>query len=170
MKKIDFGINEDARLNSSFSGVSPYNGEYLGVINYKSINLLITRIVDSQKGLNGNIDVREIAQDYYCDGSSVTYSNMDKNSVCTELERLLNTERVKKMLSEKGNVLMVLQDLGLPVRPSVLHSIEPKYEDVGTPVTGISGEKFQDLKDTMGMMRASMYNICKELMAKNKSR
>jgi len=76
MKKIDFGFNDDRRLNSSFSRISPYNGEYLDLVGCNDYDFLITRIVDWQRGLNGNIDVREVAQDFYKDGSYVNYANM----------------------------------------------------------------------------------------------
>ena len=69
MKKIEFGFNDDKRLNGSWSGIEFYNGEYLDVIGYEEMDLLVTKIVDSLHGLNGKIDVREIAQDYYSDGS-----------------------------------------------------------------------------------------------------
>ncbi len=98
MKKIDFGFNDDDRLNAQWSGIEFYNGEYLDVVACENMSFLITRIIDSYRGLNGNIDVREIAQDYYADGSYETYANREKNDTCKKIEEFLNLPVIKERI------------------------------------------------------------------------
>ena len=163
MKKIDFGFNNDRRLNSSFSGIEPYNGEYLDVTCCEDTNLLITRIVDSQQGLDGNIDVREVIQDYYSDGSYVTYANMEKNVICLKIQQLLNTERLKKRINKGESAREILLDEGLPAYASFLN-VEPKNSVVPGAVTSIKPEMFKQLKDSKKYYRGkSMYDLTVEL-------
>ena len=164
MKKIDFGINEDKKLNSSFSGISPYNGEYIDVIACNGFDFLITRIIDSYGGLNGNIDVREVAQDFYSDGSYANYANMEKNNLCQKFEQLLNTAKVKQELSDGKLPLKILKDAGFPVYFSTITTIEPKSENVSSIVTSVSKDKFQSLKDSKRFNHGrSMYDLCQEI-------
>lgn len=164
MKKIDFGINEDRRLNSSFSGISPYNGEYIDLIACNGFDFLITRIVDSYHGLNGNIDVREVAQDYYSDGSYVNYANKEKNTLCQRFEQLLNTARIKQELSDGKMPLKILKDAGFPVCSSTLNQIAPKSEKVSSIVTTVKKELFESLKDSKRYNHGrSMYDMSQEI-------
>lgn len=164
MKKIDFGINEDRRLNSSFSGISPYNGEYLDLIACNGFDFLVTRIVDSYRGLNGNIDVREVSQDYYSDGSYVNYANMEKNTLCQRFEQLLNAPRIKQELNDGKTPLKILKEAGFPVCVSSLSPIAPKSEKYSSIVTSVKKDKFQSLKDSKKYNNGrSMYDMVQEI-------
>ena len=169
MKKIDFGINEDKRLNSSFSGISPYNGEYLDVIACNDFDFLITRIVDSYRGLNGNIDVREVAQDFYNDGSYVNYANMEKNKLCQRFEQLLNSPSIRRELEEGKSPLTILKEAGFPVHVSSLQPILSKSEIVSSIVTSVKPELFKNLKDSKkysgGQSMYDMYEKIQKLQA-----
>ena len=164
MKKIDFGFNEDDVLNGQWAGIEPYNGEYLDMIGYENTDLLITKVVDSYKGLNGTIDVREIAQDYYADGSYITYANKEKNATCKKIEELLNSNKVQNMLAKGEAPYMILRDAGLPIRMSHLNDVQSKSDTVPAVVTSIKPEIFKQLKDSkkysFGM---SMYNQIQEI-------
>lgn len=165
MKKIDFGINEDKKLNASFSAISPYNGEYIAVVGCNDFDFLITRIIDSYKGLNGNIDVREVAQDYYKDGGSVTYANMEKSTLCQKIEQLLNSSRVKQEINEGKSPITILRDAGFPVYKSQLRDIEPKSELLSSVVTSVKPDKFKSLKDSKKYGRGqSMYDMSQEIL------
>ncbi len=164
MKKIEFGFNDDKRLNASWSGIEFYNGEYLDVIGYEEMDLLVTKIVDSLHGLNGKIDVREIAQDYYSDGSFTTYANKEKNNVCIKLESLLNTEKMQKEINSGKRIYTILRNEGLPVRVSTLPDVVSKYENASDIVTSVMPDKFNDLKESKKNNRGmSMYDMAKEI-------
>ena len=165
MKKMKFGRNDDARLNSSWSGIERYNGEYLGMFACDDADLLVTRIVDSYNGqLDGNIDVREIAQDYYADGSFALYSNRGKSEVVKKIEDLLNTETMKQRLAEGKSPYILLGNEGLRVHYSHLHSVEPISDGVSTDVTSITPEKFKELKDSKRYAGGrSMYYLIQEV-------
>ena len=164
MKKIEFGFNDDKRLNSSWSGIEFYNGDYLDVVGYDDTDLLVTRIVDSTQGLNGKIDVREIAQDYYNDGSYVTYANKEKSEVCIKLETLLNREKIQNEIASGKRIYTILRDEGLPVRVSTLPDVVSKYENASDIVTSIMPDKFNDLKESKrNNLGKSMYDLAKEI-------
>ena len=165
MKKIDFGFNDDKKLNASFSRISPYNGEYIDVIGCNDFDFLITRIVDSYDGLNGNIDVREVAQDFYKDGSYVNYANQEKNILCGKIERLLNSSRIRKELSDGKSPLTILKEAGFPVYHSSLRDIEPKSERVSSIVTSVKANNFKSLKESKMYARGmSMYDMSQEII------
>ena len=42
MKKIDFGFNNDSKLNSSFEGIFHYTGEYIDLIKLEGVDMLVT--------------------------------------------------------------------------------------------------------------------------------
>ena len=162
MKKIDFGYNDDKRLNSSFSRIELFNGEYLDVVGCDSMDFLITRIVDSGRGLNGNIDVREVAQDYYADGSCVTYANQEKNELCKKLEEFFNKESVREKLERGEPIMGILRGAGFPVHSSQLAYIPSKNDVVPGLVTSVRPELFEELKESKKYSR-SMYNQYKEI-------
>lgn len=147
MKKIEFGYNTDNKLNATFSEIEFYNGEYLDTINCNEMDFLVTRIVDSYHGLDGDIDVREVAQDYYADGSYVTYANKEKNDLCKKLEEFLNKDKIKDKLKEE-RALDVLRDAGFSAYTSYLLKIESKTEEYHEIVTSIKPEVFKKLKDS----------------------
>ena len=168
MKKIEFGFNDDNRLNSQWSGVEFYNGEYLDVVRYDDIDLLITKIIDSPHGLNGKIDVREIAQDYYADGSYVTYANKEKNAICRRLEDLLNSKKIREQLAEDSEPhrtpYTILRNEGLPVYISNLNAVTSKSETVPYIVTSVKPEMFEKLKESKRYNHKSMYEQTQEIM------
>ena len=129
------------------------------------MDFLITRIVDSYRGLNGAIDVREIAQDYYSDGSYVTYANMDKNALCQRLSEYLNNERVRAKIEEGMTPLELLRNEGFSIYASQLNDVTSKSDIVSSVVTSVKPEVFKRLKDSkrygMGM---SMYDQIQEIM------
>ena len=163
MKKIEFGFNDDNRLNAQWSGIEFYNGEYLDVVAYEGFDFLVTRIVDSQHGLNGNIDVREIAQDYYADGSYVTYANMEKNDMCKRLERLLNSPKLKEKLANNQRAFSILRDEGISLHISNLNAVQSKFETVSYVVTSVKPEIFRSLKDSKRNGGRSMYDQTLEI-------
>ncbi len=163
MKKIDFGFNDDNRLNSSFSRISPYNGEYIEIVSCNGFNFLITRIIDSYNGLNGNIDVREIAQDYYADGSYVNYANQASNGLCRKFEQLLNTDRLRHELNSGKTPLTILREAGFPVSLSAINNVASDSKYVSSIVTSIRPELFQRLKDSKKYNAGkSMYYLVQE--------
>ena len=162
MKKIEFGYNTDKRLNATWSEIEPYNGEYLDKINCENMDFLITRVVDSYHGLNGSIDVREVIQDYYADGSYVTYANKEKNGLCQKLEEFLNQGKIKEKLKNE-RALEVLRDAEFPAYTSRLLNIEPKTEEFAEVVTSIKPEMFKKLKDSKKNFGMSMFNMHEEI-------
>lgn len=163
MKKIEFGFNDDDRLNGQWSGIEFYNGEFLDLLNYEGMDFLITKIVDSPRGLNGNIDVREIAQDYYADGSYITYGNKMKNTACQRLEELLNKGKIKQRVLSGISPVMVLNSEGLPVRTSYLLDVTSKLDNTSAVLTSVKREVFDKLKASKKYFRGkSMYDMAIE--------
>ena len=163
MKKIEFGFNNDDELNATWSGIEFYNGEYLDTVRLNDMDFLITRIVDSNNGLNGNIDVREVAQDYYLDGSYLTYANREKSSLCRKLEGFLNNNKVKGKL-KSGSTLALLRDADFPAFTSRLLKIYSDSDEFAEVITSIKPELFKKLKDSKragyGM---SMFKMAEEI-------
>lgn len=164
MKKIEFGFNDDDRLNGLWSGIEFYNGEYLDMFNYEGMDFLVTEVVDSTRGLNGNIDVREIAQDYYADGSYITYANKVKNTTCKKFEELLNSRKMKERINDGKSPMRLLGDEGLIVYRSHLLDVAPKSENISTVLTSVRPDVFAKLKESKKYSRGrSMYDMVMEL-------
>lgn len=162
MKKIDFGYNEDRTLNATFSAIEPYNGEYIDTISYEDMDFLVTKIIESYKGLDGGIDVREVTQDYFADGSYVTYANKEKSQVCKKLETLLNSNSIKEKLINGESAFKVLRNEGFPVSVSTLQDITLDSEFVPGIVTSIKPDVFKKLKDSK-RTSMSMFNMSEEI-------
>ena len=163
MKKIEFGFNGDDKLNATWSEIEFYNGEYLCTVSCNGENFLVTRIVDSNKGLNGQIDVREVIQDYYIDGSYLTYANKEKTILCRKMEEYLNKEKIRVELKE-NNVLEKLREAGFPAYTSHLPKIESDTEEFAEIVTSIRPEIFKKLKDSKKTgFGISMYYMAEEI-------
>ena len=163
MKKLEFGSNEDERLNATWGEIEPYNGEYLDVVNCGEMDFLITKVVDSYKGLDGYIDVREVSQDFYKDGSYQTYANKFKNNLCKRLENYLNAEKVKPLL-DKESPLEVLRDAGFPAYTSRLRQIYSNSDEYPEVVTSVRPDVFQKLADSKKVgVGMSMYHMHEEI-------
>ena len=164
MKKIEFGFNDDDHLNGQWSGIEFYNGEYLDMFSYEGMDFLVTRIVDSMRGLNGNIDVREIAQDYYSDGSYITYANKKKNTACQKFEELLNRIKIKEKISNGKTPTSLLKDEGLAVHGSNLLDVTSKSDTVSAVLTSVRPDVFNALIESKKYCRGkSMYDMVMEL-------
>ena len=93
MKQIHFGYNKKDYLDSGIEGVTPYVGEYIDIVEINDRIYLFTKgILDVKKDM---IDVREIIQDVYLDGSYIIYANAVKSHNCQILEQKINEEKVK---------------------------------------------------------------------------
>jgi len=168
MKKIEFGFNNDNELNATWSGIGPYNGEYLDTVRCNDMDFLVTRIVDSVNGLDGNIDIREVAQDYYVDGSYLTYANSEKSSLCKKLESFLNNSKVKSKLKTE-RALTLLRAADFPVFTSRLLKIYSDSDEFAEVVTSIKPELFKKLKDSKRMgYGMSMYRMVQEIQRLHK--
>ena len=169
MKKIEFGYNDDDVLNATWSRVERYNGEYLDTVRCNDMDFLITRIVDSFDGIDGKIEVREVAQDYYADGSYLTYANSEKNDLTKKLENFLNNKKVREKLSTQ-RPLTVLRATNFPVFSSRLPKIEGDSSEFAEVITIIKPEIFKKLKDSkrsgIGISMFNMTEKIKELYAK----
>lgn len=164
MKKIEFGFNDDDKLNSQWAGIEFYNGEYLDMFACEDMDFLVTRIVDSYRGLNGKIDVREITQDYYSDGGCVTYANMEKNRLCQKLSEYLNSSMAMEKIAKGKTPYEILRDEDFPVYMSHLADVTSKSDIVPAVVTSIKHDVFQKLKDSKRITRGmSMYDLSEEI-------
>ena len=164
MKKIEFGFNDDNRLNGQWGSIEFYNGEYLDVFSYDQMDFLVTRIVDSAKGLDGSIDVREIAQDYYSDGSYITYGNKLKNASCLKFQELLNQRKMIEAINEGKSIINLLRDTGISVHMSYLHDVTSKSETVPAVLTSVKPEVFGRLKASKRECHGrSMYDLTNEI-------
>ena len=163
MKKIEFGFNNDDELNATWAEIEPYNGEYLDTIRCNDMDFLVTRIVDSRDGLDGGIDVREVAQDYYSDGSYLTYSNNQKSDLCKKIENFLNNKKVREKIKNE-RVLTLLRAANFPVFSSRLLKIESNSEEFAEVITGIKPELFKRLKDSKRLgFGMSTFRMAEEL-------
>jgi len=147
MKVLEFGFNDDENLNATWGGIEFYSGEYLDLVNCNNMNFLITRVIESNNGLDGMIDVREVSQDYYNDGSYQTYANRSKEGLCKKLEEYLNKEKIKEKL-EKDRPLEILKDAGFPAFTSHLPKVYSDDEKYAEIVTFVRPDVFKKLVDS----------------------
>ena len=152
--KIDFGFNNDARLNAQWSSVEQVDCEYVGAVNCNGYDLLLAIVDENQEKPEGRIAVKEVVQDYYPDGSFITYGNLEKNRVCRKAEELFNTEAIRKKLADGVSPVSILREAGMPVRTSKLHfEDKPGFAEI---VTSVRPELFNGLKESQKDHR-SMY-------------
>lgn len=163
MIKVTFGYNNDMNLNGSFEGIEKYNGKYITVINYQGIDMLITEVIDSYIGNNGDIDVREIAQNFYADGSYVNYSNQAKSEICKKLEDYLNSKKIKEEIKQGEPIIEILKKEGLVISDSRPHSIINENKIIPNCVVSIRPELFEELKTVVKNGGKSIFSMYKEI-------
>lgn len=151
MKRIKFGINDDAKLPAGFSRIDMTNvlGEYLDAINLGKDSYLITRVLQSgNEKYNGKIDVREIAQDIYTDGSIANYSNKEKSEMCLKLEKLFNSPETKEQLRIGEPIREILTQSKISYVPANIIDIfsKKRFSSQTGYVTSIDSELFEELK------------------------
>ena len=113
MTKIKFGYNNFDVLTPLCEGSHIIPGDFLDYIAVSDRNYMISELQDEEK----RIDVREVVQDLYANGSIKVYANNYKTSDTSRLEEILNSRYVKKDLAPFG-VASVLRDNGLCVQDS----------------------------------------------------
>ena len=165
MKKIEFGFNNDDYLNGQWGGRELYDGEYLDMFSYEGMDFLVTKIIDANRVLGGNIDVRELAQDYYPDGTCIMYANKQKNATCQKLQELLNQVKIKEKINNDKLLIDILKEEGIPAGISNLLDITAKPSIYSPVITSIRNDVFKTLKESKTDFRGiSMYNLCKEIL------
>lgn len=127
MKKIiEFGYNKKDYLDNGIEGVYPYKGEYIDVVCFNSKNYLFTKGVSNLK--KDKIEVREIIEDVYLDGSFVVYGNFFKSKECQILEQYFNQDKIKQLIKKGGRPLDILLDLDLPFKnPYIIPINDDKF-------------------------------------------
>lgn len=152
MKTISFGLNEDKDLNLSQQSLDLSNikGQYLGIISFDDVDYLITKVLESGQNLNnGQIDVREIARDYYMDGSVANYSNIEKSEMCHKLEQILNNDHALDMINRGVQIELVLLNMNVNYHYSGVNNLfinELGKEIDEICVTSVRRELFESLK------------------------
>lgn len=163
MNKIDFGYNNGNRLMNNFEGIEMYNGEYVDLIELEGRDYLVTSIVDSLKGLDGQIDVREVLQDYYGDGGYDSYANQNKNDVCLRIQKMLNEPDLREKTQNGISPLSIFQDMNIQARKSKLRPIHNINSDYPGVLVSIKNDLFLDAKKTIGSANHSIYYMKKEI-------
>lgn len=164
MGKIDFGYNNYQELYGGFEGIELYNGDFIDMISIDNRDYLITKIVESVQGLNGKIDVREVFQDFYADGSYVSYANQKKSVVCESLENLLNQPMVKDKIKNEKSVYNVLRDMNLSVSRSKLKSIDYPGTYLSGNLVSIKPDLFEKVRSSIKDCSNSIYGLQQQII------
>ena len=114
MKKIEFGFANDKNPNGSWEGIGIRPGlliteaEYYGAVKYEDNSYIIAKIVkdDSKRypDLVGNFMVRPAIADLYKDGSGIIYLDQEQSLIAHQLEKHLNSERIKDRIKSIDDV------------------------------------------------------------------
>ena len=163
MRKIRFGYNNDKSLNDTFKGLERYNGDYIDVINYNGMDMLVTKIVDSHNNIDGNIDVREIAQNFYADGRYETYCSHNKPVICRKIEGFLNLPQNKQKLSIGISVSDILKSANVITTKSKIYPVYSENEESFGKVVSIRPELFEELKQYITKNNMSAFKMSKEI-------
>ena len=145
MKQIHFGYNKKNYLDSGIEGVTPYVGEYLDIVEINDRIYLFTKgILDVKKDM---IDVREIIQDVYPDGSYVIYANAVRSGICQYLENSFNVGKVKKYaLTGISLVSMIDGGKAKVRRPNIIPINDNNQFDM---VVLINNQVFEDVRELL---------------------
>ncbi|MBR2840797.1 MAG: hypothetical protein IKF01_02890 [Bacilli bacterium] len=168
MKRVKFGINDDANLSAGFSRIDMTNvlGEYLDSISLGNENYLVTRVLQSEnEKYNGKIDVREIAQDVCTDGTTINYSSKEKSEMCLKMEQLFNSPEAKEQLRIGEPVSGVLKQSNVSYMPANIIDIFSKkhFEAQTANVTSVDPEIFEQLKQ-MTKTRISSFKMYSQIV------
>ena len=99
---------------------------------------------------NGKIDVREIARDFYMDGSIANYSNIEKSEICYKLEELLNSLPIIEKINRDVPIKQVLIYLNINYKYAKANNLfvnELGKEINEICVTSVRSELFEVLKN-----------------------
>ena len=147
MIKVKFGFNTLDTLSPLMMGAELGTGTFVDYVSISDRNYLVTELDDEEEK---TINVREVLQDFYGNGTIKTYSNNYKNCDATRLEAILNSHSMKKEIVEFG-LARVLRDNGLDVQDSTL---ELPVDDFS--VVGIDCDVFEN---TRRALRGSHYSF-----------
>lgn len=174
---VHFGYNNDGMIPTSHGQVpsatferigTAYNGacnaEVIGVYDILSgasvSTVLVSRVTESMgedNPMRGVIDVREVADYLYGDGSRTIHSSNELSVASSHLSELLNSKEARNYLAE-GNALENYEQLALYMQANAasivasqkMKQIEPNSSKDGyTLITGIKPEIFDQLKNAM---------------------
>ena len=165
-KIIDFGFNNFNELKNRLDGIIRYKGELLGLININNSNYLITQSILPFE--HGRIDIREVIQDIYSDGSYALYGNIEKSKTCLVFEKYFNRDDIKEVISKNVPIMYILLDLqnllkiNMNLRESNFISVNDKYKP--TTVILINNNVFIESKEIIDNNRnKSLYELGKEI-------
>ena len=161
-KIINFGYNNYDELKDVIKEKILYEGEYIDLLTISKKHYLFTRVTSKSK--ESVIDVREIIQNIYSDGSSATYANQEKSLECLGLEKLLNDEKIKRKIKVGAPIIYILNDLKISVKRETL------LNDTNTVIC-VKPHVFENARDLMlKYSNTSFLDLCKELEKKKKNK
>lgn len=168
MSKIDFGYSNDNNPTGIWEGMgaSPdhdiINAEFMDVIRFNERVYLVSKVGTVFPGLEnkvGTIDVREIIADLYPDGSSIIYSNQEKNNDCIKLENALANA---KNLFDRGFSVKQICKAHIPDKCyKYLFETDSEFPIL---VTGIKPNVFEEKRELISKCRSSFSNMQQQLM------
>ena len=126
MIQVKFGFNTLDTLAPLMMGAELGTGIFVDYISVNDRNYLVTENQDEDKEIN----VREVLQDFYGNGTTKVYSNNYKNCDASRLETILNSNSMRKEVVQFG-LARVLRDNGLDVQDSNLEFPTDNFSVVG---------------------------------------
>ncbi len=145
MKQIFFGYNKKDYLDSGIEKKTDYIGGYIDIIEIDNRKYLFTKGISKIK--KDKIDVREIIQDVYPDGSFVVYANAVRSDICQNLEQIFNEDKIKSA-ALTGISLISLFD-GSKVKINRPNMIPIDNENQFVMVVLIKNQVFEDARQLL---------------------
>lgn len=147
MKKkiIYYGYNKKDYLESGIEGITPYRGEYIDIITINKRNYLFTKgISDVKKDI---IDVREVIQNVYLDGSYEMFANAYRSPECVAIEKYFNKNDIKNKVESGISLCLLFDEINL--KSSRANIIPINRDNQFTMITLVNNLVFEDARELL---------------------
>lgn len=185
MIKIEFGHSNDINPNGSWEGIHisedlPLtSADYYGSIQLGEKSYIVAKVVEDEYNrypeLLNNFIVREALVDLYKDGSGILFLDQEKTEASTQIERFLNSSRIKEKIKDKAALISECREIGAYRASNAFSMIEQEGKIAPIVSTSITHEafnkKFESLKYCHGSfsdLQSQIEELQKQLQEKRK--
>lgn len=140
---------------------SQITAQPIDMIEIEGKDYLVTLVNDQLNTSETNVDVREVLQDWYCNGNYITYANAAKSGKCEEIEAIFNRSKIKeKLIRRTWRPYDILDAMEMDVRLSALRPVyDPQISKIGC-VGIINKEDFETKKTLLEHIDVGNKSAC----------
>ena len=173
MIKIEFGHANEINPKGAWEGIhiSPdlplLSADYYGAMQLGEDSYIVAKVVDDDGNrypeLLNNFIVRRALADMYVDGSGWLFLDQEKSHECNQIERFLNSDRIKQRINNSEDVINLCSEIGAHRANNSFRALELDHEKEPLISTSIRHEEFEKKKNALSHCRHSMSDMQRQI-------